>query len=137
MPYADPNDPRKKHSRKKASAKYHQRKRESKDYIARHMCNSARQRARKSGLVFDITINDIDIPAVCPVLGIPLFVGSGKLSRNSPTLDRIDSSKGYTRENIKVISHRANTIKSNATASEIYKVYEYMKSAEENHVDRH
>lgn len=88
-------------------------------------------------MVFDITVDDIEIPDVCPVLGIPLFVSSGTLSRNSPTLDRINSSKGYTRDNIKVISHRANTIKSNASAEEIFAVYKYMKDAEVNHVDRH
>ena len=41
---------------------------------------------------------------------------------NSPSIDRIDPSKGYTKDNVWVISRRANTIKSNATVDEVEKV---------------
>ena len=35
------------------------------------------------------------------------------------SLDRIDSSKGYVKDNIWVISHKANSIKNNATLTEL------------------
>ena len=38
---------------------------------------------------------------------------------NSPSLDRIDSSKGYTPDNVWVISRRANIIKHDATLEEL------------------
>lgn len=62
---------------------------------------------------------------MCPVLGIPLFKGTGKLTDNSPTLDRIDSTGGYTKDNVLVVSARANRIKSDATIEELLKVALY------------
>jgi hypothetical protein len=38
---------------------------------------------------------------------------------NSPSLDRIVPEKGYVAGNIRVISQRANRIKSNATVEEL------------------
>ena len=78
-------------------------------------------------MLFSLTKEDIIIPDVCPVLGIPLQIGSGRPSANSPTLDRRDNSKGYTPENTFVISYRANSIKSDATPEELEKVLSYAK----------
>jgi hypothetical protein len=84
------------------------------------MCDRSKSRAKKKGFEHSITIHDIHIPDICPLLGIPLFPGTnGKVGPNSPTLDRIDSSKGYTPDNVWVISYKANTIKSNATPEEL------------------
>lgn len=84
-----------------------------------YMLDRSKSRAKKKGFEHTITIEDIHIPEVCPLLGIPLFPGIGGVCPNSPTLDRIDSSKGYTPDNIWVISYKANTIKSNATPEEL------------------
>lgn len=75
---------------------------------------NSKARARKKSLQHTITLNDILIPETCPYLGIPIVVGKTKIHANSPTLDRIDSKKGYTPDNIEVISLRANNIKSDA-----------------------
>jgi hypothetical protein len=83
------------------------------------MFNSAKRRAKEHGMEFNITKEDIIIPEKCPLLDIPLFSSIKKCSNNSPSLDRIDSSKGYLKENIHVISFKANTIKSNASIEEI------------------
>lgn len=86
---------------------------------------SAKTRATKKGLEFSITVDDIVIPKRCPVLGITLKagVGGGTVSvaklESSPTLDRIDNSKGYTPDNICVISLRANNLKRDATLYEM------------------
>jgi len=85
---------------------------------------NAKSRAKRKALIFELTIDDISIPAVCPLLGIPLIVGNGKHSPASPTLDRIDNRKGYIRENVWVISYRANMIKQDATASELLQMGE-------------
>lgn len=79
----------------------------------------AKKRSKDIGVPFSITPFDILIPVVCPLLGIKLVCSNAKTSPNSPSLDRIDSSKGYTKDNIMVISHRANTIKNNATLNEL------------------
>jgi len=91
---------------------------------------AAKCRAKKKGLDFNIDKRDLIVPDLCPVLGIPLFIGKDKCSDNSPTLDRIDSSKGYVKGNIQVISHRANSIKRNATVEELKKIIKYMNGRE-------
>ena len=87
------------------------------------MCARSKSRARKKGFEHTITYADITIPDVCPLLGIPLIKSQGKgANENSPSLDRIDSTKGYTPDNIWVISSKANTIKSNATLEELEQI---------------
>ena len=95
--------------------------------LANEMLKSAKVRAKKKGLEFNIDETDITIPEYCPVLGIRLEIGNGRVQKNSPTLDRIDSNKGYIKGNVIVVSQRANTIKTNATIEEIFKVYEFYK----------
>ena len=85
----------------------------------------AKSRAKRLGREFDIAVEDILVPDRCPILGIPIISRSGP---NSPSLDRIDSSRGYVRGNIQVISTRANSLKNNASLQEIEKVYLWMKS---------
>lgn len=90
---------------------------------------STRKSAIERGIPFHIIPQDIIIPNVCPVLGIPLFMreyASGKgCNENTPSVDRIDSTKGYTKDNIVVVSWRANRIKCDATPDEIRKIYEF------------
>lgn len=80
----------------------------------------ARARARKFNLDCDITIADVVIPTHCPYLGIELtdHVGKGRTGTN-PSLDRIDTSKGYIKGNVQVISDKANRMKSDASNEEL------------------
>ena len=85
------------------------------------MLNRARSRAKKYSMDFNLDESDILIPTHCPLLGIELYIAEGRkaVKDNSASLDRIDSTKGYVKGNVWVISHRANTIKSNSTLEEI------------------
>lgn len=87
------------------------------------LCNQARDRARKKGLEHTITPEDVARVDndVCPYLNIPLEWGQGRGVRmdNSKSLDRIDSSRGYTPDNIIVCSWRANRMLSDFTADEM------------------
>ena len=94
---------------------------------ASYLLTKARRRASKSGLKFKLTKEDIKIPDKCPVLGIPLFLG-GRLNPNSPTVDRVDNSKGYTPKNIMVISWRANMLKRDASLKELHKMAQFYGS---------
>jgi len=91
-------------------------------YQRSSMLARAKKRAKSKGLEFDLVLADIQIPSHCPVLGIPLSIGKRGDYTNSPSLDRIDNSKGYVKGNVQVISHRANYIKGNATSQELMKV---------------
>ena len=93
----------------------------------RPMLSDARKRAKKKNLEFDLVIEDLTVPDFCPILGIPLFVAGGKRTDNSPSLDRVNNSKGYTRDNVLVISFRANALKNDATLDELKSIVKYME----------
>lgn len=91
-----------------------------KDNKERFMWNQAKCRAKKKGMDFTLEVSDIVIPTHCPVFGIPLFSNDGKgACPNSPTLDRLDQTKGYIKGNIWVISSKANTIKSYSSLDDL------------------
>ena len=70
----------------------------------------------------------IEYPKVCPVLGIELaWDQSGRMDNhiNSPTLDRIDPTKGYIRGNVMMMSKLANQMKSNSTPEQLNQFCRY------------
>ena len=90
----------------------------------------AKERAAKFGREFTIQVADIQIPDTCPLLGIVIQTGTGAKgaqSGSSPSLDRIDSSRGYTPDNIWTISLKANRMKSDATFAELATMVESAK----------
>ncbi len=90
------------------------------------MYHRAKKRSLVSGVPFTLLFSDMPlIPKKCPVLGIPLFVGHvGKKGaiHGSPSLDRIRPDDGYVAGNVRVISHRANSLRKDATSDELRKV---------------
>jgi hypothetical protein len=87
--------------------------------------SNAKQRAKKSSIEFTILIDDIIIPDNCPVFGFPLKRESKDTWYSAPSLDRIDNTKGYTKENVVVVSRRANILKKDATIEELKKLADY------------
>jgi hypothetical protein len=86
---------------------------------------SAKGRAGRNGREFSISIEDIVIPAVCPVLCVPIERVRG--SWYAPSIDRIDPDGGYTKDNILVMSKRANTLKNNMTYDEAMKLAFFLR----------
>ncbi len=80
---------------------------------------NAKRRAKEKGLPFDLKIQDIIIPEICPLLEIPIFKKGGLITENSPSLDRIMPHLGYVKENVWVISYKANAVKNNCTIEEL------------------
>lgn len=98
------------------------------DLLARRrILHSARTRAKQKGWPFTLTPADVPIPEKCPVLGIVLKHGTSANYDASPTIDRLDSSRGYVPSNVCVISCRANHLKNNSTVAEIEAVLAYMR----------
>jgi hypothetical protein len=81
---------------------------------------STRQSAKLKGLSHTITEDDLHLPDICPYLGIPIdyTAGNGK-TMSKPSVDRIDSTKGYDNNNVEVMSSLANTMKSKATVEQL------------------
>jgi hypothetical protein len=91
----------------------------------KRMLSGAKQRAKAKGLTFDLTLEDIHIPIYCPILGMPLY--TSELDTDcSPSIDRIDNSGGYTKDNIQIISTRANRIKSDSSIEELQRMLNYL-----------
>lgn len=85
-------------------------------HTAMIMLQHAKQHAKKLNCEFSITINDFTIPEKCPILNVPMtFLDK----RYAPSLDRIDSTKGYIPDNVAVISRKANTMKNDGTYKEL------------------
>jgi len=76
---------------------------------------SAKGSSKRRGILFDICIEDVVIPDICPVLRVPMQ----RFTQYTPSIDRIDTSKGYTKDNIQVISKKANIMKYNASREEL------------------
>ena len=94
---------------------------------------SAKARAEEKGWDFNLVASEIIYPDTCPVLGIkiyPFIRDNGAHIGNVESLDRVDSSKGYTMDNVRVISNRANVLKSNGTLEEFEKIVMYMRTFE-------
>lgn len=78
----------------------------------------AKSRAKRKKLDFNIKLEDIVIPKYCPVFNTEMRV---------PSIDRINSFKGYVKGNIQIISNRANMLKNNASIRELELILEFMK----------
>lgn len=106
-------------SRRRASKKWRSLNPElnrtrNKSYVKplKELIRKAKRRAIERNLEFDICEGDLTIPSHCPVLGIPLKKSEGFSSDGSPSLDRIYPNKGYTKDNVRIISWKANRMKS-------------------------
>lgn len=95
--------------------------------LRRFLLSSAKYRAKKKNITFSLKKEDIIIPKKCPIFGTILKYSEGGKTDNSPTIDRIDNTKGYEKENIEIISFKANRIKSNASIEELIKLANFYK----------
>lgn len=94
----------------------------------KQLYNHLKASAKKRKIPFDISIAEfyeITIPISCPVLGIPLVFNLGSAQDNSVSFDRKDSTRGYSYDNIIVVSNRVNKLKSDASLEELKKISDY------------
>lgn len=96
----------------------------AKKYLANNqnirLFNSCKANAKRKNIEFSIVLEDIVIPDRCIFLDVPLsnISGEGRVRYNA-SIDRVDSTKGYTKDNIQIISDLANRMKQNATPQEL------------------
>ena len=100
--------------------------------ITMNLVSDAKRRAKDKNVPFDIDLDYVrsiagenaELASRCPVFGTPLEWscqrGNGHNHLpNSPSLDRIVPERGYVKDNLWIISHRANTIKNDASHDEL------------------
>jgi len=81
------------------------------------MYNNSCGNARRKGLEHTICKEDIIIPNTCPCCYATL---------SQPSLDRVDNSKGYTKNNIQVICWRCNNVKKDGDSTLHRKIADYI-----------
>jgi predicted transcriptional regulator len=77
---------------------------------------------KKKGKFMDIKPEDIIINEYCPFLGIKIDYNTHSkefFNNDSQSVDRIENSKGYVKNNVWVISRLANTMKNDATTEQL------------------
>ena len=84
--------------------------------VHKRLLDRAKLRARNMVIDFDLTLEDIVIPHYCPYLNITL---DHRSKGHEPSLDRINSKKGYVKGNIMVVSTLANRMKNVATGQQL------------------
>lgn len=112
---------------------YQQRHEELKDdlqYRLRKLLNASRARAKKKNLYHDLQFEEVleifPMDMICPVFGCEMEWGVGSNSPLSPSIDRIDSSQGYTIDNVQIMCWRANRIKADASLNELKLLVDYL-----------
>lgn len=87
------------------------------------MKNRAHTRSKIYNVPFNLELEDIIIPEMCPILNLPLIVKTGSPGgcHHSPSLHRIIPEKGYVKGNVIVISQLANVMLNNASIENLLK----------------
>ncbi len=110
---------------------YQAKRRQNFEYRLQMLLNASKQRASLKNREHTLTLEDIKTlyPAdgKCPVFGFALEFNNKGFRDTSPSIDRIDSKKGYTRDNVQIISWKANKLKSTATVEDLELLVAFLK----------
>lgn len=96
---------------------------------ARHLVWSAATRAKRKGIPFSLGDADIaDIQrridvGLCEITGMPFDLSPGR-HFNSPSIDRIDSTRGYSPDNIRVVCHAMNAAMGDWGEGPVWKMFQ-------------
>jgi hypothetical protein len=95
----------------------------------KYLWHSAKSRAQRRGIPFEIDISDVVIPDKCPIFGFPISMFDKERDRR-PSLDQIKPRHGYVKGNTIVISALANRLKSDATWGELRQMADFYERLE-------
>jgi hypothetical protein len=99
----------------------------------RHLALSAIARAKISGRAADAGIVEFlsEVPpkhCICCGREIDYSVGRGRDRWRSPSIDRVDSERGYTLDNVAIICMRCNFVKGRSSLKELKQLAAYMEA---------
>ncbi|MBP5855693.1 hypothetical protein KAJ83_01630 [Marivibrio halodurans] len=88
-----------------------------------------RAEAKRRGLAFDLTLEEIEFPRRCPALGVHLSYlppqTRGKKRPEVFSFERLDNDFGYVPGNVVIVSHKANSLKSDLSAEQLLRAGEF------------
>ena len=126
--------PTNKKNRKKYEVSYREAKRDIHSWRLKKLYHAARARAKEKGRFFELTPEFVESlyppDGRCPVYGTELVWGDRGFRENSPSIDRIDSSGGYSKDNVQIISWKANRLKAYATLEDLELLVAFMKQGD-------
>lgn len=93
--------------------------------VEKRLWQQAKSRSKKLSREFTIVESDIRIPEVCPVFHVPF--SNVPRSPYAPSIDRLDSKRGYTPDNIIIMTVRANLLKNDGTIREFEALLTFLK----------
>ena len=109
---------------------------------ALYMLKNCKQSFERRNIFFDLVLEDI-LPAVeaghCELTGLPFdFKPSKEKSKNpyAPSVDRIDSDKGYTRDNVRVVLWAVNQALGECSDEESLPILKALVNALEKNVKK-
>lgn len=98
--------------------------------IIRVLWKEAKGRAKTRGIEFSIEFEDIPpMGEKCPIFRVPFSSPEAGRSPYSPSLDRIDPTKGYVKGNVWIVTYRANLIKNDGSLEEHQMIADSMRKA--------
>jgi hypothetical protein len=89
--------------------------------LAKYLLNATRQTARRKGMACDLTLEDVQamlLPGRCMRTGVtfnPGFQSGGSQNPYAPSIDRVSSKMGYTRDNVQMVCWAYNRLKGDLT----------------------
>lgn len=79
----------------------------------------AKYRAKLQGIDYELDGVELIEPTHCAILGLELKANKRYSGPDSPTIDRLDNTRGYVPGNVWIISNQANLMKSNASIQQL------------------
>ncbi len=99
---------------------------------ASYIFRGTKSRANKRGIEFSITLADVPVPQDCPCCGRELKLRTGPVQKGpsdaSPSIDRINPTRGYVPGNVAVICWRCNELKRDASIAELRTILSWLES---------
>ena len=101
-------------------------------YKIKNLMTKVRSRSKKQGVESDLTREYLEAifpkDGLCPVLNMKMdWGGERKGSRTSPSLDKIEPSLGYVKDNVMWMSQRANSMKQDSSSEELKSFAKWIK----------
>lgn len=85
-------------------------------------------KAKFNNKEFNLDVNDIEWVTHCPILNHELnYFATQKEMYYSPSLDRVDNTKGYIPGNVRIISWEANRLKGSWSLEILERLVAYIK----------